>query len=345
MLIAIMFVLALQSPRSGTADPIPNTVGNGVSLMPGATRLAYADGLPVLGTLVFPDGVPPHFIEIELEAEDGTVVADTKSGPNGKFRFDGVKLGNYYFVIAVEGLQPVRQTFQLNTGSFGSASVTIPLRTFGSSGPVGEDIINIDALRKKIHKDAVKALENAFQAQGKGDLDKFKSELEKALNVEPDFYEANLHLGLYLRDSGETGEAIRALASAARLNPASVRAHSALGPLYYDAGEFQKAVDELHEATRLGDTSAHVYFILGSAYYRLDEFERAESNLLRAIAVATEPMASAHLQLHNVYMRNQEGLKALDQLEIFLETFPDDPSRDDIESRAKRLRTAFKPGP
>ena len=340
MLLAII-VLLLQSSRVGSANPNPQVPNNGVSMMPGAIRLAYENGLPVVGRLIFPSDVPVRFIEIELEVEDGTVMDSIKSGPNGEFRFDGVKLGRYYIVINAQGIAPVRQQLRLDGTNFGSVRLEIPLHGF-TAAEGGEDVVDVEKLKQKIHKDAVKAFEKAEEARRKRDIKKFKSELEKALKIAPDFYEANLRLGLYHQGTGSREEALRLLSRALDVNSASIAARTALAEIHFETADFRKTIDALSEVSKLGTSSADVYFMIGTSHYKLGALDIAEENLLRSLTLSPETMGQSHLQLHNVYLRRRDLPKALEQLDTYLQKFPNVQGRADIQSKADRIRKDVK---
>lgn len=344
MYLSLLLILALQSARVPNKDIDPRTAELGpLSIQPGAVKLHYEDGLPIVGRLIFPFGVPQSYLEIEMEAEDGTVVRATKSGPNGEFRFDGVKLGSYYFIINTQGLDFVRQPLILDMQNFGSIRPMIQLRRLhGKSLDEFEDVVSIANLVQSVPKDAIKAVEKALEEQRKNDVVKMVAELERALKIAPNYYDANLHLGLHYKKAGQREQAVRLLLRAVEVNSASMKARAALGQLYFEGGEFQKAVDVLSEAARLGNTSPDLYFMLGTSHYKLGALVLAEESLNRTIVMSAGTMGETYLQLHNVYLKNKQLEKALLQLETYLLRFPDAPDRQDIQSRVEKLRAGIR---
>ena len=51
-----------------------------------------------------------------------------------------------------------------------------------------------------------------------------------------------------------------------------------------------------------------------------------------------ESSGQARLQLFNVYMRSGRPIKALGQLEAYLNAFPDSPNYDAIKDRVDQIR-------
>jgi tetratricopeptide (TPR) repeat protein len=311
-----------------------------------AADLHYAAGLPVTGRLVFPIGFPQQYLDITLENESsGITVATTKSGPNGEFRFDGVGDGQYVFVISARGLQYVRQRLMLDRQQFGLVRVAIPLRRLKAKSLIdAEDTVSIWSLKQDIPNEAVKAVEKGLEEQQKGNLVKTASELERAFRIAPGYYEANVQLGIFYHKQGRREEARDLLVRALEMNPASRKARAVLGLIYYETEDFQKSADILNESARLGNTSADLYYLLGMSYLHLGELELAEQTLQRTIALSDGTMGETHLQLHNVYLRLKEPRKALEQLDSYLQNFPNAVNRLEIQSKAEVLRKALAPG-
>lgn len=203
-----------------------------------AAELHYANGLPIVGRLIFPFGIPVSYLDVQLEDEQtGRVIGAAKSGPNGEFQFSGVAVDkSYNFVINAEGLMYVRQPLVLDKQNFGAVRIAIQLRRLqGKSLFDAEDVVSIQSLTTpKVPKGAQAAVENGLEEKRKGNLLKAALELEKALKIAPDYYEANLQLGIFYHTQGRKVEARRLLTRALELNSASRKARAVLGLIYYE---------------------------------------------------------------------------------------------------------------
>jgi tetratricopeptide (TPR) repeat protein len=69
-----------------------------------ATRAAAQQDGKVTGTLIDFDGNPMANMPIKLKSEQGTVI-DSKTGPDGKFTFSGLKSGKYTFSVQPPQMQ------------------------------------------------------------------------------------------------------------------------------------------------------------------------------------------------------------------------------------------------
>ena len=196
-----------------------------------------------------------------------------------------------------------------------------------------------------IPKKAVEKLENAFEEFPKAEEKKGIDLLEEALEIAPNFFEVHLQLGFAHQRAGRRQEAIASLATADKLNSASPEATTWLGRLYFETQRFGEAIDTLTRRLEMGAASADDYFHIGSSYYKMGLFAEAEENLLHAAALWPDEAGSSRLQLFNVYMRTRQPSKALEQLDGYVEAFPDAPDHDAIRQRADQLRRQILGGP
>jgi len=307
---------------------------------------SQANGFPVLGKLVPSPGMPPDFqmalIEILLENEEGRAIDRTTASPNGDFRFNRVMVGRYTMAIEGEKFQPVRQRLEIDVRTFGVVNVFIPLRPLVlSNRPADEETVSVDNLLRKLPKDAVNAYNKALEEERKGKNKEALANFQKSVKIAPEFFQAQLRLGLHYQKNGATADAIKTLEKAIELNPATAAGRTTLGRLYYDAEEYEKAAEVLDAGVKLPGIPEAAHFFLGSAQYKLGEYDTAEQTLLRLIAIAPAYSAS-YLQLCNVYMKNRKPAKALEQLDAYLEKFPAATDRASIQDQATKIRELLK---
>lgn len=142
-----------------------------------------------------------------------------------------------------------------------------------------------------------------------------QADLEQALSIKPDFYEAHHNLAILYaatcRPARRLDEAIVQAQTAARLKPDSAEAHQLLGDLYGQAGRPVEAVAKIETASRLDPNSALIKSLLASVYDEAGHADKAQSARAQAIALyqsaltakgsrATDPL-EAHLSLGDAY--------------------------------------------
>ena len=307
-------------------------------------RVSVGDGFALFGQLHFEEGAEPGTVDVELR--DGVarnILDQVTSNPAGVFRFNDVPLGRYYVVIESEQYQRVQQHLVVGTQTF--AMINLDISVYPRRVDVeGETLVSMEELRRNVPREAIDEYDEAVVELQKENSDNAIDHLERALEIAPDFYEAHLQLGLTHQREERRAQAISSLERAAELNEASAEARTWLGRLYFETGEFQRAVAALSERLELGAPSGNDHFYIGSSYYRLGNLAAAEQNLLRAAQTETEESGQARLQLFNVYIRSGQPRKALEQLDAYLEEFPDAPNHDAIKERAEQIRKDLGPG-
>ncbi len=321
--------------------PAGTQIVNRNQISPGSIERSNAAGFSVIGRLTFEEGSVPSIVDVELRSPDGLNTIEMKQATmEGIFQFDGVGLGRYFVVIESDRYQYVRHLLDVDTRSFSVIQLDLSLYPRPTAAD-GTPLVSLNELRRDIPNDALKKLDEALKEFGDDDAKKGIERLEEAVEIAPDFYEAHLELGYAHQRGQRAEEAIASLEKAYELNPASAGATTWLGRLYFETENYPAAVERLLERVEIGNATADDYFILGSSYYRLAQPREAEANLLQAVMLSPTEAAGARLQLFNLYMRTRLPAKALEQVEAYLEEFPDHPNHDAMKERADQLRKSI----
>ena len=100
-------------------------------------------------------------------------------------------------------------------------------------------------------------------------LNKAKSDLEKALKMKPGNAYYHLHYGLVLSRLGDFAGGRREMKAAEELDPSYARTHFHLGELDAQMGDYSEARKELETAVHLEPQFSSAYYTLGSVYHHL----------------------------------------------------------------------------
>ena len=302
---------------------------------------------PIRGTLVFIDA-PAEDVEVNLRDDTGDIISFVYAKWNGEFDFGQRAEGNYWLTIDSPHFNSVNHWIRLQDArSASNLRVVLEPRfnwkdtSVRSTESAELVIVNIPGVTPPLPQEAIDLYWKGVDRVRAVDLKKAAEAFQGALNLQPDFYEANLQLGLVRLREADLVEAARLLEHAANLSPAAGRPRRALGEVYFRRMRYSKAIDALVEARRLGELFADDFFYLGSSYYKLDRFGPAEEQLLRAQSLA-KYREGAYLQLYNLYMKTRRPEHALAQLDDYLKFFVADETYRDVQKRAKLLREAIK---
>jgi protein O-GlcNAc transferase len=176
----------------------------------------------------------------------------------------------------------------------------------------------------------------AFQ---RGDRQRAKEWMGRAIALKPDFAEAYLNLASVLQELSENGQAIACYRKAIELAPTMAEAHNNLGNALQQQMQLDEAIECYERALAIKPEFAEAHYNLGNAWksqHRLDEaidcyrkalelkpsYARAEGNLLLALhygsgigrsGITLAELADAHAEYERKYAA---GLKPICQPRI-----------------------------
>jgi tetratricopeptide (TPR) repeat protein len=145
----------------------------------------------------------------------------------------------------------------------------------------------------------------------KGDLDKTKYHLKKAIKLKPDYSDAYNYLGFVYFGEGKVEEAIKFYHKALdnELYMSAQDAHMNLGLAYLSRKDYRKAMLHLEEAIRLVPDFVAAYNNLGKAYEGLGKYDKARRNYEKAVEFNPQ-YADAYMNLGKLLYRSGERKRA-----------------------------------
>jgi tetratricopeptide (TPR) repeat protein len=209
------------------------------------------------------------------------------AGAKSKLEFEAAARWKAKFRNEMVALTTLRNDLRTNNQSdaearskelFASGDSDILLASATALGQAGLHSEAIPFLQKalSIHSELPEAhydLGRAYLALNK--LDEARSELLKATEMKPGFYEAELLLGTMLADAGDGAESIKHLRAAVQLRPNKPQLLMLLGLQYYQQNYFVDSIDVLKQAISADPQNLDPQFLLIEAYYRNLEYEHA----------------------------------------------------------------------
>jgi Flp pilus assembly protein TadD len=273
--------------------------------------------------------------EVRLETSGMQVVDTAYVDSQGNFRFNEVRPGTYFIHAALEGFEEVRQ--QVDVSSIGAATTFIVLTpTSGRSNLEDSDTVHITQFLDQYPDKAVSLYKKAVANDKKGKKSEAIKQLEEAIRIAPNFYNAHYDLGVLYREAGRNADAEAAFLRAIELNRTTVEPLVNLSSLYIDDNRFDQAVEVSEEAVKRDGNSAPAFFNLGLALYKISRLDRAEEALKKAISIAPK-MFQVRLLLANVYMKLERYDSLMEQLDGYLAENPDGEQRSEVEEIRNRI--------
>jgi tetratricopeptide (TPR) repeat protein len=252
----------------------------------------------------------------------------------------GLPNGSFAVVVEAEGYKPFRQTTRLDNIIQPRAQVMVVLEPAANEKTaMGPTIVGSNTSRELSAKHplspsnpkAVKEFAKGNKEQERGNSQAALARYQKALRIDASFFPALNNMGTLFEKQGNHARAREAFLKAAEINPDDGQAYINLGHVSYEEGQFRSAVDQLNQGLQRSPQSAVGNFFLGSAYFKLHESEKAEPLLKNACALDPQHMASAHLQLANLYLQRHDYGAAKVQLQTYLQMNPSAPQAPAIK--------------
>ncbi len=255
--------------------------------------------------------------------------AETKAASNSSFArltlaasVDGAKLtldgsvlgaGN----LTYNRLKPGRHTYTVSKDGYQTVSGTVDLRT-DKPASLALTLVPAVAERKPVVRPEVEYYQTAVSAIERNDLSSALTDLNKAVETNPNYAEAYSKRGeVYralknnpsahddyvraaeiMRVRNDYGQALSAYAEALKADPKSVPALLGRGTLYLARNESLAAIADFDAVTRVDKKNLDAYIGLGRARYNQGTFDKAIKHFKDARSLdANNPVIHQYLML------------------------------------------------
>jgi Tfp pilus assembly protein PilF len=285
---------------------------------PGSLAVPHPVKLEIHGQVRLADTHRPAAnILVRLDSFSGGMIGQILTDRDGKFQFSGLRSMQYVVTVRAEGYQQFQQSVDLLTATSDYVNVFLT-PTSSENGSGTHRASYIDA---RIPAAARQAFEKAQSVLQNGNFEKAIPILEKAINIWPDFYEAQLSLGTAYMDVSNWEKAEPSLLKALQLNSQSTNALFALGELYLKMHRLDEAEKRLRNGLQLQNRSATAHFALARVYWEKNDIPATGRQL--AISLQLDPNApDPHLLAGNVFLRVRNLENALGEFREYLRLAP-----------------------
>ncbi len=268
------------------------------------------------------NGAPADKVFVRLESFDsGGPIQEMFTDRTGKFRFFGLSPAQYTVVVSSPGFKSVQQHVDLQTASSGYVVLQLVPEDSAArgSGP-GTPGVTDAGVPAEARKEFEKANE-VMQKSDQASLNDAISHLEKAVNIYPKFFAAQLELGTACMDAKQFERAEAALRKASELDKKTPNAHFALGRLYEWQKRYPEAEKVLLEGLKLNEKSWQGHFSLGHVYWDMGDWARAGPHVGRALQLKPD-LAEGHLLAGNILLKARQLKNALTEFNEYLRLAP-----------------------
>jgi Flp pilus assembly protein TadD len=199
--------------------------------------------------------------------------------------------------------------------------------------------VSAQDLTKKYPKEAVKEFDRGTAKQSEGKTEDAIQHFKKALKIAPTFAMAHNSLGAAYVSRSDFVNAQKELAEAIRLDHSDGSAYFNMANLMLLTRNLGEAGEYLRQGFFRQPDSAFGFFVQGTVLERAGKLPEAEASLQRALQLDPK-MPRPHLELVNLYLREQRSTQAMAELHNFLQVAPKDPLAPKAREVLDRLKRA-----
>jgi len=196
--------------------------------------------------------------------------------------------------------------------------ITIRLNTSGASSP-GSGTVSVARLLKPVPKKALRGMAHAEKLSRSGQYTKAAAELERAVQIAPDYGEAHGNLGVQYMRLGQPRKALAEIRKAIELGPPAAMEYGNLSFAYWSLGRNTEAEAAARQALHLDGSYRQAHYLLGVL---LMADQRRSREAAQHLQEAAEAIPRARLNLAQVYARRGEPQKAVAELKAYREMAP-----------------------
>lgn len=279
-------------------------------------------------------GSPLANVLVVLKRITGDPVEQQITGPDGRYAFPNLAKNNYLItaeppkpflpqtrpVDILAGLGEVlRVDFHLEQAASASKGISVsPLF-------VQEVPPQADAAYKQAH---------AHLREGK--KEEALQELQRAVEIFPDYFAALNQLGLEYMQRGAAEEAEGWFQQAVEVNRNSASALFGLGWVHYQKQELEQAVERLRKSEQNNPRIADTHFFLGLTLLELKRPLEAEDPFRAVVELKrADQRPIVYLYLASIYDQQTRYAEAVDALKSYLKLLP-------AQKRSAKLRDLLK---
>lgn len=279
-------------------------------------------------------GMKPLTFDVILYYLDGRVVSRQRVAGGGRYRFNGLKAGEYDLVVEVDSTEVARLRVALGGGPPSDFRQDVEMEwktTPAGDAPARKQTVSAADFYPRPPA-AQSSFEKAQEALDKKRYEQAVALLRRLLDADGGDFQAWTELGTAYMLQDRKDEAEKAYRRAVEARPTFALALLDLGRLRASQKRFDEAVEPLSRAVEAEPSNAEANLLLGESYLQLKKGSKAVPYLEEAARLGRP---DAHLRLATLY--NAVGLKdrAADQYEQYLAAKPDSPDRKKLEEYIK----------
>jgi tetratricopeptide (TPR) repeat protein len=301
-------------------------------------RDSYVSGvsIEISGQVKLPEGGPQaRNITVRLERFSGGILDQMATDANGKFRFSNLQRGYYTISVNAPGYKQTQQQADLQVVT--RTYLVIELIPDNQNADASQPASVIDArVPRQAQEEFAKGLAALQDKKVKDAL----PHLTKAINLYPEFFEAQFTLGTAYMDALQWKDAETSLRRALEIKPESTSVLILLGEVYRREKQYADAEKVLQDGLKLEETSWQAHFTLAHVYWEKNEILKAAPHVGRTLQLKPD-YPDAHLLAGNLFVRLNLPERALMEYEEYLRLTPKGEMAEQTRQLTQKIKKAL----
>jgi len=314
-----------------------------------AQKPGSAGGRPAGGIISvqvrFADGRPaPRGIHIRLEHAEGGAEADLETRDGGKCEFHQTSGGVFIVRIADSGYKEVSERVEIIGNPMAYVLLTlVPLKTDAPTPVVVPPAGSPDSISVKdlsIPEEARQEFSKGEDSLSAKNLEDSVKHFQKAIKLYPDYPQAYRMLGEAYLQKQDWQQAEDALKKSIELEPKLTASYLDLGALRNQTKNYPGAEEALKKCLELSPETPAAQYELAKTYFATGRWQEA-APLAESAVKALPDLASAHVLLANIRLKQRNGAAALHEYQEYLRLDPDGDMAPQVRDMVAKLQKAL----
>ncbi len=295
------------------------------------------------GRVSLPDGQPASQIVVNISSQTGPLASKT-TDDQGSFHFEGMPKAQLTLTVtAPKDAKYFADPVSVDATRMGAIfSANLFLRN-PLQAPVNQQrsapLISSREMSLQIPKEAKKALSRAQKFKDQKKSEAALKELDKAIEIFPEYFQAYAEKGVVQIQSGHPRDALNDFESALKIFPDYEPALSGAGYCLLSSGRYEQSIAHLEKALHLDPTQAKNLLFLGISNLALSRWQKAQDALEQALKVNPNEAASAHMYLADAFAGQHLYRRAAEELHAYLQNYPEAPNAAHLRDKEKQWRS------
>lgn len=314
-------------------------LANPLDVFPKTSNLANR----IEGQVYDPDRRPVENAYVELLNEVDSVIQRTKTNSSGRFTFLGLSQGRFTVRVLPFGKNLKAQTQEVMISNLTSSMSATEYVEIHLRYDKRRDVA-IEKSPGVVFVQEVPAAAKKLYLVGIADLaknnEKGLAELQAAIEIFPDYFDALDLIGRELISRGMFEKGYPYLLRAIDINPRSSSSYYSLGYAFYQMKQYPAALEAAKATTLLVPGAVEAQLLYGTILRIMGSYTESEKTLLQANSLAKAMNGEIHWQLALLYNRLNRTQDTVNELETFLKLVPDSPDKKKIRDMIAKLRAS-----